>query len=87
MVGYTLDTSGHIFCTNAIYRRETDQLDRYVMPQSFHHSKHTLAKLNIGGRFILLSETYVLTASNRSSWNVDMVIERERPYSSENLCI
>jgi hypothetical protein len=50
------------------------------MPQIFHHSTNTLAKLSIfGGVFILLAAIWALAEINRSSWNTGQWIEREQP--------
>jgi hypothetical protein len=50
------------------------------MPQIFHHSTNTLAKLSIfGGVFILLAALWVAAEINRSSWNTGQWIEREQP--------
>jgi hypothetical protein len=50
------------------------------MPQIFHHSTNTLAKLSIfGAVFILLAAMWVLAEINRSSYNTGQYIEREQP--------
>lgn len=50
------------------------------MPQIFHHSTNTLAKLSIfGAAFILLAALYVIAAINRSSYNTGQFIERQQP--------
>jgi hypothetical protein len=50
------------------------------MPQIFHHSTNTLAKLSIfGAIFILLAAMWVLAEINRSSYNTGQYIEREQP--------
>ena len=50
------------------------------MPQIFHHSTNTLAKLSIfGAIFILLAAMWVLAAINRSSYNTGQYIERQQP--------
>jgi hypothetical protein len=50
------------------------------MPQIFHHSTNTLAKLSIfGAIFILLAALWVLAEINRSSWNTGAYTEREQP--------
>jgi hypothetical protein len=50
------------------------------MPQIFHHSTNTLAKLSIfGGVFILLAAIWAVAEINRSSWNTGQWIEREQP--------
>ena len=50
------------------------------MPQIFHRSTNTLAKLSIfGSIFILLAVTWALAEINRSSWNTGAFVEREQP--------
>src|SRR3978361_1847380 len=50
------------------------------MPQIFHHSTNTLAKLSIfGAAFILLAAMWVLAEINLSSYNTGQFIEREQP--------
>jgi hypothetical protein len=50
------------------------------MPQIFHHSTNTLAKLSIfGALFILLAAMWVLAEINRSSYNTGQYIERQQP--------
>jgi len=50
------------------------------MPQIFHHSTNTLAKLSIfGAVFILLAAMWVLAEINRSSYNTGQYIERQQP--------
>jgi len=50
------------------------------MPQIFHHSTNTLAKLSIfGAIFILLAGAWVLAEINRSSYNTGQYIERQQP--------
>ncbi len=50
------------------------------MPQIFHHSTNTLAKLSIfGAIFILLAAMWVLAEINRSSYNTGQFIERQQP--------
>ena len=50
------------------------------MPQIFHHSTNTLAKLSIfGAIFILLAAMWVLAEINRSSYNTGQYIERQQP--------
>lgn len=50
------------------------------MPQIFHHSTNTLAKLSIfGAVFMLLAAMWVLAEINRSSYNTGQFIEREQP--------
>jgi hypothetical protein len=50
------------------------------MPQIFHHSTNTLAKLSIfGGVFILLAAIWAVAEINRSSWNTGQWVEREQP--------
>ena len=50
------------------------------MPQIFHHSINTLAKLSIfGGVFIMLTALWALAEINRSSYNTGAFIEREQP--------
>ena len=50
------------------------------MPQIFHHSTNTLARLSIfGGVFILLAAIWAVAEINRSSWNTGQWIEREQP--------
>lgn len=50
------------------------------MPQIFHRSTNTLAKLSIfGAIFILLAAMWVLAEINRSSYNTGQFIERQQP--------
>jgi Cytochrome c7 and related cytochrome c/Class III cytochrome C family len=50
------------------------------MPQIFHRSTNTLAKLSIfGGLFIIAFATWCLAEINRSSWNTGAFVEREQP--------
>jgi hypothetical protein len=50
------------------------------MPQIFHRSTNTLAKLSIfGGLFILGFAAWALAEINRSSWNTGAYVEREQP--------
>ncbi len=50
------------------------------MPQIFHHSTNTLAKLSIfGAIFILLAAMWALAEINRSSYNTGQYIERQQP--------
>ena len=50
------------------------------MPQIFHHSTNTLAKLSIfGALFILAAAVWVLAEINRSSYNTGQYIERQQP--------
>src|ERR671916_1662825 len=50
------------------------------MPQIFHRSTNTLAKLSIfGGLFILAFVAWAVAEINRSSWNPGAFIEREQP--------
>jgi len=50
------------------------------MPQIFHRSTNTLAKLSIfGGLFILAFAAWALAEINRSSWNTGAFVEREQP--------
>src|SRR5213082_700540 len=50
------------------------------MPQIFHRSTNTLAKLSIfGGLFILAFAAWCLAEINRSSWNTGAFVEREQP--------
>ena len=50
------------------------------MPQIFHHSTNTLAKLSIFGTiFILAAAMWVMAEINRSSWNTGAYVEREQP--------
>ncbi|HEX8708989.1 MAG TPA: cytochrome c3 family protein [Pyrinomonadaceae bacterium] len=50
------------------------------MPQIFHHSTNTLAKLSIfGAIFILLAVVWAVAQINRSSWNTGAYVEREQP--------
>ena len=50
------------------------------MPQIFHRSTNTLAKLSIfGGLFILAFVTWAVAEINRSSWNTGAFVEREQP--------
>ncbi len=50
------------------------------MPQIFHRSTNTLAKLSIfGGLFIIGFATWCLAEINRSSWNTGAFVEREQP--------
>ncbi|MCA1594143.1 MAG: cytochrome c family protein [Acidobacteria bacterium] len=50
------------------------------MPQIFHHSTNTLAKLSIfGGLFVLAAAIWALAEVNRSSYNTGQFIERQQP--------
>ncbi|HEX8069409.1 MAG TPA: cytochrome c3 family protein [Pyrinomonadaceae bacterium] len=50
------------------------------MPQIFHRSTNTLAKLSIfGGLFILAFAAWCVAEINRSSWNTGAFVEREQP--------
>jgi hypothetical protein len=50
------------------------------MPQIFHRSTNTLAKLSIfGGLFILAFVAWAVAEINRSSWNTGAFVEREQP--------
>jgi hypothetical protein len=50
------------------------------MPQIFHRSTNTLARLSIfGGLFILAFAAWALAEINRSSWNTGAFVEREQP--------
>jgi hypothetical protein len=50
------------------------------MPQIFHRSTNTLAKLSIfGGLFIVGFAAWALAEINRSSWNTGAFVEREQP--------
>ena len=50
------------------------------MPQIFHHSTNTLAKLSIfGAIFIIGAALWVVAEINRSSYNTGAFIEREQP--------
>jgi hypothetical protein len=50
------------------------------VPQIFHRSTNTLAKLSIfGGIFILAAALWVTAEINRSSYNTGAFIEREQP--------
>ena len=50
------------------------------MPQIFHHSTNTLAKLSIfGGLFILAAAAWVVAEINRSSYNTGQYIEVQQP--------
>jgi len=50
------------------------------MPQIFHRSTNTLAKLSIfGSIFVLLFITWAAAEINRSSWNTGAFDEREQP--------
>jgi Cytochrome c3/Cytochrome c7 and related cytochrome c len=50
------------------------------MPQIFHRSTNTLAKLSIfGGLFILAFAAWCLAEINRSSWNTGAFVERQQP--------
>ncbi len=50
------------------------------MPQIFHRSTNTLAKLSIfGGLFILAFVAWAVAEINRSSWNTGAYVEREQP--------
>jgi hypothetical protein len=50
------------------------------MPQIFHRSTNTLARLSIfGGLFILGFAAWALAEINRSSWNTGAYVEREQP--------
>jgi len=50
------------------------------MPQIFHRSTNTLAKLSIfGSIFVLLFVTWAVAEINRSSWNTGAFDEREQP--------
>ena len=50
------------------------------MPQVFHHSTNTLAKLSIfGGIFVLLAVVWAVAEINRSSYNTGAYVERQQP--------
>ncbi len=50
------------------------------MPQIFHRSTNTLAKLSIfGGLFIAAAAVWALAEVNRSSYNTGQFIERQQP--------
>ena len=50
------------------------------MPQIFHHSTNTLARLSIfGAVFILLGSLWVLAEINRSAYNTGQFVERQQP--------
>lgn len=50
------------------------------MPQIFHRSTNTLAKLSIfGGLFIMAFAAWAVAEINRSSWNTGAFVEREQP--------
>ena len=50
------------------------------MPQIFHRSTNTLAKLSIfGGLFILAFAAWAVAEINRSDWNTGAFVEREQP--------
>src|SRR5438067_460683 len=50
------------------------------MPQIFHRSTNTLAKVTIfGGLFIIVFAAWALAEINRSSWNTGAFVEREQP--------
>ncbi len=50
------------------------------MPQVFHHSTNTLAKLSIfGGIFVLLAVVWAVAEINRSSYNTGEYVERQQP--------
>jgi len=50
------------------------------MPQIFHHSTNTLAKLSIfGGVFVLLAVVWAVAQVNRSSYNTGQYIETQQP--------
>jgi len=50
------------------------------MPQIFHRSTNTLAKLSIfGSIFVLLFVTWAVAEINRSSWNTGAFDERQQP--------
>ena len=50
------------------------------MPQIFHHSTNTLAKLSIfGAIFVLLTVVWAVAEINRSSYNTGQYIERQQP--------
>ncbi len=50
------------------------------MPQIFHRSTNTLAKLSIfGGLFIMGFAAWAVAEINRSSWNTGAFVEREQP--------
>src|SRR5919205_275759 len=50
------------------------------MPQIFHRSTNTLAKVTIfGGLFILAFAAWAVAEINRSSWNTGAFVEREQP--------
>ncbi|HVF27434.1 MAG TPA: cytochrome c3 family protein [Pyrinomonadaceae bacterium] len=50
------------------------------MPQIFHHSTNTLAKLSIfGAIFVLLAVVWAVAEINRSSYNTGQYIERQQP--------
>src|SRR5205823_1831307 len=51
-----------------------------TMPQIFHRSTNTLAKVTIfGGLFIIVFAAWALAEINRSSWNTGAFVEREQP--------
>ncbi len=50
------------------------------MPQIFHRSTNTLAKLSIfGGIFVLLFVAWAAAEVNRSSWSTGAFVERQQP--------
>ena len=50
------------------------------MPQIFHHSTNTLAKVSIfGGIFFLLAVVWAVAEINRSSYNTGQWVERQQP--------
>lgn len=50
------------------------------MPQIFHRSTNTLARLSIfGGLFILAAAAWAVAEINRSSWNTGAFVERQQP--------
>jgi hypothetical protein len=50
------------------------------MPQIFHHSTNTLARVTIfGSVFILAAAVWALAEVNRSSWNTGAFVNREQP--------
>lgn len=50
------------------------------MPQIFHRSTNTLARLSIfGGLFVLAFAAWALAEINRSSWNTGAYVERQQP--------
>ncbi|MDQ3907581.1 MAG: cytochrome c family protein [Acidobacteriota bacterium] len=50
------------------------------MPQIFHRSTNTLARLSIfGGLFIIAFAAWALAEINRSSWNTGAFVERQQP--------